>query len=69
MVAWRAIATEKRILCMCRAMAFPTLHDASLQSKPFVEHGYEYLDKAFGWGGNHGIGILLDLHAAPGSQV
>ena len=28
----------------------------------------EYVDKAFEWAKAHGLGILLDLHAAPGSQ-
>lgn len=28
----------------------------------------EYVDQAFAWGAKHGLKILLDLHAAPGSQ-
>lgn len=28
----------------------------------------EYVDRAFGWAAKHNIKILLDLHAAPGSQ-
>ncbi|PRP89173.1 putative glucan 1,3-beta-glucosidase [Planoprotostelium fungivorum] len=28
----------------------------------------KYIDKAFEWGAKYGVGILLDLHAAPGSQ-
>ena len=39
------------------------------QANPFVENGFHYLDKAFAWGAKYGIGVLLDLHAAPGSQV
>ena len=34
-----------------------------------MEGGYKYLDLAMTWGARHGIGVLLDLHAAPGSQV
>ncbi|PRP77185.1 putative glucan 1,3-beta-glucosidase [Planoprotostelium fungivorum] len=30
--------------------------------------GLAYIDKAFSWGAKYGIGILLCLHAAPGSQ-
>ena len=39
------------------------------QANPFVENGFHYLDKAMAWGAKYGIGVLLDLHAAPGSQV
>jgi len=28
----------------------------------------QYVDKAFQWGAAHGVGIILDIHAAPGSQ-
>ncbi|PRP77058.1 putative glucan 1,3-beta-glucosidase [Planoprotostelium fungivorum] len=30
--------------------------------------GLAYIDKAFAWGAKYGIGILLCMHAAPGSQ-
>jgi len=30
--------------------------------------GLAYIDKAFEWGNKYGIGILLTMHAAPGSQ-
>ena len=30
--------------------------------------GLAYIDKAFEWGLKYGIAILLDMHAAPGSQ-
>ncbi|CAG2173278.1 unnamed protein product [Oppiella nova] len=30
--------------------------------------GLAYIDKAFQWGQKYGIGILLGMHAAPGSQ-
>ncbi|CAG2180249.1 unnamed protein product, partial [Oppiella nova] len=30
--------------------------------------GLAYIDKAFEWGQKYGIGILLGMHAAPGSQ-
>lgn len=35
---------------------------------PFVEGGIDLLDRAFGWAEESGLGILLDLHAAPGCQ-
>ena len=35
---------------------------------PFVEGGLAYIDKAMEWGAAHGIGVLIDMHAAPGSQ-
>ncbi|MEW6519978.1 MAG: glycoside hydrolase family 5 protein [Thermodesulfobacteriota bacterium] len=35
---------------------------------PFVEGGIEVLDRAFEWAAEFGIGIVLDLHAAPGCQ-
>jgi len=34
----------------------------------YITGGLAYIDKAFEWGAKHGIGILLDMHAAPGSQ-
>lgn len=30
--------------------------------------GLDYIDQAFDWGQQYGIAILLDMHAAPGSQ-
>jgi glucan 1,3-beta-glucosidase len=35
---------------------------------PFVQGGIDVLDRAFGWAEELGLGILLDLHAAPGCQ-
>jgi glucan 1,3-beta-glucosidase len=35
---------------------------------PFVEGGIDILDRAFRWAEQYGLGILLDLHAAPGCQ-
>jgi glucan 1,3-beta-glucosidase len=34
----------------------------------YIVGGLEYIDKAFEWGEKYGIAILLDIHAAPGSQ-
>lgn len=38
------------------------------RAAPFVEGGLAVLDQAFAWAERHGLGILLDLHAAPGCQ-
>lgn len=35
---------------------------------PFVEGGIDVLDHAFDWAEEFGIGIIVDLHAAPGCQ-
>lgn len=35
---------------------------------PFVEGGIDFLDRALDWAAEFGIGVLLDLHAAPGCQ-
>lgn len=35
---------------------------------PFVQGGIEILDKAFEWAAETGLGVVLDLHAAPGCQ-
>lgn len=35
---------------------------------PFVGGSLACLDKAFSWAQNHGIKVIIDLHAAPGSQ-
>ncbi|GMH00121.1 hypothetical protein Nepgr_001960 [Nepenthes gracilis] len=36
--------------------------------KPFVGGSLDALDKAFAWAKKHGIQVIIDLHAAPGSQ-
>ncbi|GAB4861190.1 hypothetical protein Ancab_036347 [Ancistrocladus abbreviatus] len=36
--------------------------------KPFVGGGIHVLDNAFDWAEKHGIKVIIDLHAAPGSQ-
>ena len=35
---------------------------------PFVENGWQYVESALKWGQQFGIGVLIDFHAAPGSQ-
>ena len=35
---------------------------------PFVTGGIELLDRAFGWAGELGLQVVIDLHAAPGCQ-
>jgi glucan 1,3-beta-glucosidase len=37
-------------------------------SHPFVEGGIDVLDRALGWAEEFGIGVIIDLHAAPGCQ-
>ena len=44
------------------------LADTAEAAAPFVEGGLQYVDKAMEWGAAHGIGVLIDMHAAPGSQ-
>ncbi|GJW68266.1 probable glucan 1,3-beta-glucosidase A [Tanacetum coccineum] len=36
--------------------------------KPFVGGSLQYLDKAFVWAKKYNLKVILDLHAAPGSQ-
>ena len=38
------------------------------QASPFMEGASAYIDLAMTWGAKHGVGILLDVQAAPGSQ-
>ena len=35
---------------------------------PFLEGGLTYVDAAFQWGAEYGIGVLIDFHATNGSQ-
>lgn len=35
---------------------------------PYVNGAYDYVGKAVGWAGKHGIKVMLDLHGAPRSQ-
>ena len=35
---------------------------------PFVESGHLFVERALQWGEQYGIGVLIDFHAAPGSQ-
>ena len=37
-------------------------------ASPFVEGASAYIDLAMTWGAKYGIGVLLDLQSAPGSQ-
>jgi glucan 1,3-beta-glucosidase len=38
------------------------------QGAPYVQGAYDYVGKAVGWAGKHGIKVMLDLHGAPRSQ-
>ena len=49
-------------------IGFWVVADTAEAAAPFVEGGLQYVDKAMQWGAAHGIGVLLDMHAAPGSQ-
>ncbi len=49
-------------------VGFWVVADTAADAAPFVEGGLKYLDKAMEWGAAHGIGVLIDMHAAPGSQ-
>jgi aryl-phospho-beta-D-glucosidase BglC (GH1 family) len=35
---------------------------------PFVEDSWKFVESALKWGQEYGIGVLIDFHAAPGSQ-
>jgi aryl-phospho-beta-D-glucosidase BglC (GH1 family) len=41
-----------------------------IENSPFsyCEEGFSYLEKAFSWAEKYNLGIILDLHAAPGAQ-
>ena len=41
-----------------------------LEKSPYVysRKGFGYLDKVFSWAKHYGLGVILDLHAAPGAQ-
>ncbi|CAK9250213.1 unnamed protein product, partial [Sphagnum jensenii] len=45
-----------------------TLLNSKITPKNYTTGGLAYIDKAFEWGLKYGIAILLDMHAAPGSQ-
>ena len=49
-------------------IGFWVVADSAADAAPFVEGGLRYVDKAMEWGAAHGIGVLIDMHAAPGSQ-
>ncbi len=49
-------------------IGFWVVADTAAGAAPFVEGGLKYVDKAMEWGAAHGIGVLVDMHAAPGSQ-
>ncbi|OCF54308.1 glucan 1,3-beta-glucosidase [Kwoniella mangroviensis CBS 10435] len=36
--------------------------------EPYIQGQADYLDKAIGWAGKHGIKVMVDLHGAPASQ-
>ena len=68
--------TEEDFVTMARAgvnavrlpIGYWVIADTAESAAPFVEGGLQYVDKAIEWGAAHGIGILIDMHAAPGSQ-
>lgn len=35
---------------------------------PFIEGADSYVDQVFDWAGRYGLDVILDFHAAPGSQ-
>ena len=37
-------------------------------SEPYIQGQHEYLIKAIGWAGKHGLKVIIDLHGVPGSQ-
>jgi len=37
-------------------------------NEPFVPGGLEYLERLLGWAQNLNLGVIVDLHGAPGSQ-
>ena len=49
------------------AIRLPVHYGIALQNPPFIT-GTETLDWAFRTARGHGLGVLLDLHGAPGSQ-
>jgi len=58
-----AIPTSARAGNLTRAGRGP-----QAQASPFMEGASVYIDLAMTWGAKHGVGVLLDLQAAPGSQ-
>jgi len=36
--------------------------------EPYIQGQHEYLLKAVGWAGKHGLMVIIDLHGVPGSQ-
>ncbi|KAL3619727.1 hypothetical protein CASFOL_034639 [Castilleja foliolosa] len=45
-----------------------TAFDNPSPPNPYVRGSLQFLDKAFNWAKKYGIKVILDLHAAPGSQ-
>jgi len=39
-----------------------------IDPKDYTTGGLKYIDKAYEWAEKYGIGVLLCMHAAPGSQ-
>ncbi len=50
------------------AADYPYHRSYGAQPYPFVQGGFEVLDRAFEWAEEFGLRIVLDLHAAPGCQ-
>lgn len=45
------------------------LLESGQQPGRYSESGFRWIDLAMGWARKHGLGVILDLHAAPGSQA
>lgn len=39
------------------------------EGEPWINGSWDYVVKAAGWSKKHGLQLMIDLHAAPGSQV
>ena len=63
-----SIMAGARVNAVRLPVGYWVVADTAAGAAPFVEGGLKYVDKAMEWGAAHGIGILIDMHAAPGSQ-
>ncbi len=66
-INWSAgrLQVAAQVPSQCRYWVMATTQS---EAYPFVEGGFKFVEQALEWGEEYGIGVLIDFHAAPGSQ-
>ena len=45
-----------------------TQEELTMYEEPFIDGGWDYLERCIRWASQYKMKVLIDLHCAPGSQ-